>query len=50
MKPTNFWALAGLVVVGWFLVDILAHPTGTSTLFTGINNLTKTTGSSVSGK
>jgi hypothetical protein len=49
MKPTNFWTLAGLVVLGWILVDMFSKPQGTSALFNGVTNLTSATGSLVTG-
>ena len=50
MKVSGFWSLAGLVVIGWILVDVLANPKGTSAAFSGITNLTSTTGNLVTGK
>lgn len=50
MKVTGIWSLAGLVVGGWILADLLLHPTGTATAFTGITNLTGTTGNLVTGR
>ena len=49
MRVSGFWSLAGLVVVGWILVDVLSHPSGTSSAFNGITNLTSTTGNLVTG-
>jgi hypothetical protein len=49
MTPNGLWALAGLVVVGWILVDVLSKPQGTSALFNGVTNLTSATGSLVTG-
>jgi hypothetical protein len=50
MKVSGFWSLAGLVVIGWILVDVLANPTGTKAAFSGITSLTSTTGNLVTGK
>jgi hypothetical protein len=50
MKVSGFWSLAGLVVIGWILVDVLANPTGTKAAFNGITSLTSTTGNLVTGK
>jgi hypothetical protein len=49
MKPTNFWTLAGLVVLGWILVDMFSKPQGTSALFNGVTNLVQSTGTTVTG-
>jgi hypothetical protein len=32
MRPTGFWALAGLIVVCVALADAIAHPSGTTAL------------------
>jgi len=51
MKPTDFWTLAGLIVIGWILVDVLSAPAAnTSAAFSGVTNLVGTTGSLVTGK
>jgi hypothetical protein len=50
MKVSGFWSLAGLVVIGWILVDVLANPTGTAAAFNGVTSLTSTTGNLVTGK
>ena len=51
MKVSGFWSLAGLVVIGWILVDVLSAPAAnTSAAFNGVTNLVGTTGSLVTGK
>ena len=51
MKVSGFWSLAGLVVIGWILVDVLSAPAAnTSAAFSGVTNLVGTTGSLVTGK
>ena len=50
MKVSGFWSLAGLVVIGWILVDVLSNPTGTKAAFSCVTNLTQTTGNLVTGK
>jgi hypothetical protein len=50
MKVSGFWSLAGLIVVGWILVDVLTHPSGTKTAFSGVTSLTSTVGNQVTGK
>jgi len=46
MRPTTVIGLAGLIVVGIILADVLIHPQGTTAAGNALNNLTKT---SVSG-
>lgn len=36
MRPTSLLALAGLVVVGIIIADVLIHPTGTKAAASGI--------------
>ena len=50
MKVSGFWSLAGLVVLGWIFVDVLSNPAGTKAAFSGVTNLTQTTGNLVTGK
>ena len=50
MKVSGFWSLMGLVVIGCILVDVLSNPTGTKAAFSGVTNLTQTTGNLVTGK
>jgi hypothetical protein len=49
MKVSGFWSLAGLVVIGWILVDVLSKPTGTAAAFSGITGLTTVVGNQVTG-
>jgi len=50
MRVSGIWSLAGLVVGGWILADILLHPTGTKAAFSGITGLTSVTGNLVTGR
>jgi hypothetical protein len=43
MRPTSLLGLAGLIVVGVIIADLVIHPTGTTAAANGINNLAKTT-------
>lgn len=46
MRPTTLIGLAGLIVVGIIVADLLTHPKGTTAAGNAINNLAST---SVSG-
>ena len=46
MRPTTVIGLAGLIVVGVIIADLITHPSGTTAAANGINSLAKT---SVSG-
>ena len=48
-KVSGFWSLAGLVVVGWIIFDVLNKPKGTAAAFNGITGLVQTTGNQVTG-
>lgn len=50
MKVSGFWSLAGLVVGGWILADLIIHPAGTATAFKGVTGLTGTAGNLVTGR
>jgi hypothetical protein len=50
MHVTGLWALAGLVVAGWMLADLLTHPNGTKAAGDTIVSLAKNTGNQVSGR
>lgn len=50
MRPANLLALAGLVVVGVIIADVLIHPEGTKAAATGLVNLEKPTLSALLGK
>jgi hypothetical protein len=50
MKVSGFWSLAGLVVIGWILVDVLSNPKGTEAAFSGVTGLTTVVGNQVTGK
>lgn len=46
----RFWSLAGLVVGGVIVADLVTHPTGTKAAFTGVTGLTSaTTGALLGG-
>ena len=46
MRPTTVIGLAGLIVVGVIIADLITHPTGTTAAGNAINQLAST---SVSG-
>ena len=46
MRPTSLIGLAGLIIVGVIIADLITHPTGTQAAAGGINQLAVT---SVSG-
>jgi hypothetical protein len=50
MRVSGFWSLAGLVVTGFIIADLILHPTGTKTAFLGITTLTTNTGNQLIGK
>jgi hypothetical protein len=41
-RPTTIIGLAGLIVVGVIIADLVTHPRGTSAAANGINTLAKT--------
>lgn len=49
MKVSGFWSLAGLVVTGLIVADLILHPTGTGAAFKGITGLTTVTGNQLIG-
>ena len=48
-RVSGVWSLAGLVVMGWILADLIGHAAGTTAAFKGITSLTSTTGNLVVG-
>ena len=42
MRPTSVLGLAGLIVVGVIIADLIVHPEGTTAAANGINQLAKT--------
>ena len=50
MRPTSLIGLAGLVVVGVIIADLIVHPNGTTAAANGINNIAKTSVSGLLGK
>jgi hypothetical protein len=50
MRPTTLIGLAGLVVVGVIIADLVANPKGTGAAVGGINNIAKTSVSGLLGK
>jgi hypothetical protein len=50
MRPTSVIGLAGLIVVGVIIADLITHPAGTTAAAGGINNLAKTSVSGLLGK
>lgn len=49
MKVTGLWSLAGAVVVGLIVADLITHPAGTQTAFNGITGLANNTGNQLIG-
>jgi len=49
MRVSSGWGLAGLVVVGLFLADLVTHPTGTAAAFGGATTLESNVGSQLLG-
>jgi hypothetical protein len=49
VRVTGFWALAGLVVVGIIVADVLIHPAGTKAAGGTIVSLEKNTGNQLLG-
>lgn len=50
MRVSGFWSLAGLVVAGLIVADLVLHPPGTKAAFGGITTLTTNTGNQLIGK
>lgn len=49
MKVSGFWSLAGLVVAGIIIADLLKNPTGTSAAFGGVTALESAAGNQLLG-
>ena len=49
-RPTTIIGLAGLIVVGVIIADLVTHPGGTTAAASGINTLAKTSVSGLLGK
>ena len=49
MRVSGFWSLAGLVVTGLIVADLVLHPSGTAAGFKGITTLTTNTGNQLIG-
>ena len=43
MRPTNLLALAGLIVVGVIIADLVTHPSGTTSVANGFVSIEKPT-------
>ena len=50
MRPTTVIGLAGLIVVGVIIADLIAHPGGTKAAANGINQLASTSVGGLLGK
>jgi len=50
MRVTGFWSLAGLVIAGVMLADLLIHPAGTNALGSQIVNNEKVTYNALLGQ
>lgn len=46
---SRFWSIAGLVVIGIIIADLITHPSGTSTAFNGVTGLESNVGSQLLG-
>lgn len=49
MRPTSLLGLAGLVVVGIIIADLVTHPSGTQAAAQGLVNITKPAESALLG-
>ena len=49
-RPTTLIGLAGLIVVGVIIADLITHPAGTTAASNGINTLAKTSVQGLLGK
>jgi hypothetical protein len=49
MKVSGIWSLLGLVVAGLIVADLMLHPTGSKTAFSGITQLSSNTGNQLIG-
>jgi len=50
MRPTTLIGLAGLIVVGVIIADLVIHPAGTTAAANGINTLASTSTNALLGK
>jgi len=50
MRPTSILGLAGLIVVGVIIADLIIHPTGTKAAANGINQIATTSVNGLLGK
>lgn len=50
MRPTTLIGLAGLIVVGVIIADLVIHPTGTKAAGNAINQLASTSVNGLLGK
>lgn len=46
---SKFWSLAALVVGALIVTDLITHPNGTATAFSGVTNLESTVGNQITG-
>lgn len=49
MRVTGFWSLAGFVVFGIIVADLLIHPAGTNAVGNTLINAEKNTGNQLLG-
>jgi hypothetical protein len=49
MKVSGFWSLAGLVVTGLIVADLILHPTGTAAAGKAITGVTTPVGNQLIG-
>lgn len=49
MRVSGFWSMVGLIITGLIVGDLVLHPTGTSTAFHGITQLSGNTGNQLLG-
>lgn len=50
MRVTGFWSLAGVVILGIILADLIANPEGTKAAGNAVVNLEKPTYNALLGK
>lgn len=46
---SKFWSLAGLIVIGWIVADLMTHPTAAKNAYDAGNQAISTSGNLVAG-
>lgn len=49
MRISSFFGLAGLVVIGWIVADLMTHPTASKNAYDAANTAISTSGNLVAG-